>query len=52
MKNGKYVFYGDGQGDFETSGYDALTKVVEDYIQDCVDQIEIARDFLKEKGEI
>ena len=45
-----FKFFGDGQGDSEEIGSSAAKEVVENYILDCLEQIEIAKDYLKTKG--
>ena len=45
-----FRFFGDGQGDSEEIGSSATKEVVENYILDCLEQIEIAKEYLKTKG--
>jgi hypothetical protein len=45
-----FRFFGDGQGDSEEIGNSATKEVVENYILDCQEQIEIAKEYLKTKG--
>lgn len=44
-----YMFYGDGQGDFEKSGDDATVEVLVNYIVNCKEQIKIAEEILERK---
>lgn len=42
-----WIFYGDGNGDFETSSHSADTKVVTEYMEHCKYQIELCEKYLK-----
>ncbi|MFA6089712.1 MAG: hypothetical protein WC755_07670 [Candidatus Woesearchaeota archaeon] len=43
----EYYFMGDGQGDFEDSSYSASKECTERYIEECLKQIEIAKEYLE-----
>lgn len=43
-----YIFYGDGKADFEKRYHDAPKEIVEDYIQSCYNQIELAKKYLNQ----
>lgn len=42
-----YTFYGDGIGDFEQCKNSAKIEVVQDYIEYCQRQIELAHEYIK-----
>jgi len=42
----EWYFTGDGMGDFEETSYDAREEIVRNYIAECYNQIEIAKEYL------
>jgi hypothetical protein len=48
----EWIFYGDGQGDFEESSKQATKEVIKKYIDSCREQILFARQILRELKEV
>jgi hypothetical protein len=43
----KYIFYGDGFGDFEERSDKTTKNCLENYIKDCEEQIKLAKEVLE-----